>query len=232
MCGCTSVSSLPFLAAESAPQALVIGASAGGIEALLTLLPALPSSLPAVVLLVLHRRRDVGLPDLAALLGHHCALPVREALDHEPLQPGQVLLAPADHHLLVDPGPVVALSLDPPLHHCRPAIDLTLDSASRCWRQQLLALVLTGANHDGAAGALAVRQRGGRVWVEDPATARASTMPAAALAAAGADRVLSLAGLAEALSTLGQAQPLSPDPSDPPAPGAGPQPPREPRRLR
>lgn len=209
MCGCTSVSERGHRLAGW-PQAVVLGASAGGIEALLLLLPALPAQLRAVVLVVLHRRHERGLPALAGLLQRGCALPVREALDRQPLHPGQVLLAPADHHLLVDPGPVVALSLEPPVHHCRPALDLTLDSAARCWCAGLLAVVLTGANEDGAAGARAVRARGGRLWVQDPAQARAPLMPAAALAAAGADQVLPLAGLAEALRGLVWAGPTPP----------------------
>lgn len=180
--------------ARGAPAAVVVGASAGGIEALLGLLGALPADFPAPLLLVLHRRPQPAAadPTLAGVLGRGCALPVCEALDGQPLRPGEVIVAPADYHLLVDPGPVVALSRDPPEHHCRPAIDPLFDSAAALFGPRLLALVLTGANDDGARGAAAVRRAGGCLWVQAPDTASVATMPAAAIARAGADAILDL----------------------------------------
>jgi two-component system chemotaxis response regulator CheB len=176
------------------PGAVVMGASAGGVEALLGLLAALPLGFAAPVLVVLHRRADPGqaVPSLASVLGRRCPLPVSEALDRQPLRPGEVIVAPADYHLLVDPGPVAALSRDTPVHHCRPAIDPLFESAAYLFGPALLALVLTGANDDGAEGAAAVRRAGGWLWVQTPATARVPTMPAAALAHAGADELLNL----------------------------------------
>lgn len=183
------------------PQAVVVGASAGGVEALLLLLGRLPPAFPAALLVVLHRRANPGqaLPSLASVLGRPCALPVCEALDRQPVRPGEVLVAPADYHLLVDPGPVAALSRDAPEHHCRPAIDPLFESAAVQFGPALLALVLTGANDDGARGAAAVRRAGGRLWVQAPATARVPTMPAAAIALAGADHILSLEAMARRL---------------------------------
>lgn len=183
------------------PLAVAIGTSAGGVEALLLLLGALPEGFATAVLVVLHRRAQAGQPTpaLAEVLGQRCALPVCEALDRQPLHPGQVVVAPADYHLLVDPGPVASLSRDAPLHHCRPAIDPLFESAAFVYGPALLALVLTGANDDGARGALAVRQAGGRLWVQDPEDAHVPTMPAAALARAGADEILSLDAMARRL---------------------------------
>lgn len=183
------------------PAAVVIGASAGGVEALLGLLAALPVDFPAPLLVVLHRRAEAAhaVPALAGVLARRCALPVGEALDRQPLRPGEVVVAPADHHLLVDPGPVVALSRDAPEHHCRPAIDPLLESAAALFGPQLLAAVLTGANDDGARGAAAVRRAGGCLWVQTPATARVATMPAAAIARAGADAILDLDTMARRL---------------------------------
>lgn len=186
-------------------DAVVLGASAGGVDALLTLLSALPA-LPApsratpardpVWLLVLHRgSRLRHEPSLAALLGRACRRPVAEAEDRQPLQPGQVLLAPADYHLLVDaatPRPVAALSVDEPVLWSRPAIDALFESAAPVFGPRLLAIVLTGASADGSAGARAVRAAGGEVWVQDPAQAAVPTMPQAVLDHAGADRVLTL----------------------------------------
>jgi two-component system, chemotaxis family, protein-glutamate methylesterase/glutaminase len=180
-------------------DAVVIGASAGGLQALMTLLPALPPDGPPV-LIVLHRgpQPEDG-PSMADLLSRHCRCPVTDALDGQPLQSGLVLLAPADYHLLVDPGPVAALSVDAPVLWSRPAIDPLFDSASAVFGARLLALVLTGASADGSAGASVVRTRGGQLWVQDPQDAHSDTMPRAALARAGADGMMSLNEMVVAL---------------------------------
>lgn len=181
---------------DRAVDAVVLGASAGGVDALLALLPAWPADAPPL-LVVLHRPRGAGA--LAELLGRDCPARVEEAWHGQPLVRGQVLLGPPDYHLLVDPGPVAALSVDEPVLWSRPAIDPLFESAAEVFGRRLLAVVLTGASADGSAGAAAVRRRGGEVWVQDPEQAAAPTMPAAALALAGADRVLGLPALTQAL---------------------------------
>jgi two-component system, chemotaxis family, protein-glutamate methylesterase/glutaminase len=184
-------------------DAVVIGASAGGLQALMTLLPALPPDGPPV-LIVLHRgpQHENG-PSMADLLSRHCRCPVTDALDRQPLQSGLVLLAPADYHLLVDPGPVAALSIDAPVLWSRPAIDPLFDSAAAVFGSRLLALVLTGASADGSAGARMVRAAGGRLWVQDPHEAHSDTMPRAAVERAGADAVMNVNDMAVALSNSG-----------------------------
>lgn len=175
-------------------DAVVIGASAGGVEALLGLLPALPAGLAAAVVVVLHRPADSpGL--LAPLLQARCQLPVDDALDKQALQPGRIVLAPANYHLLVEPGPTLALSIDAPELYSRPAINPLFESAAAVFGKRLLALLLTGANADGSQGVAAVRHAGGEVWIQDPSDAHVATMPAAALEHAGADRVLTLAAM-------------------------------------
>jgi two-component system chemotaxis response regulator CheB len=172
-------------------DAVVIGASAGGVQALQVLLRALPASFAPALLVVLHLSpgRDSR---LAALLGADCALPVAEALDKQPLRAGTVTLAPPDYHLLVEPDRSLALSVDEPVLFSRPAIDPLFDSAAAAFGPRLLAVLLTGASNDGSAGLAAVRARGGQAWVQEPASASVATMPAAALAHAGADAVLTL----------------------------------------
>lgn len=194
-------------------DAVVIGASAGGLEALMTLLAGLPANFPAAVLIVLHRP-PVPVPGSspATILARRCALPVDEAWDHQPIEPGRVLVAPADYHLLVDPGPVTALSCDEPVLWSRPAIDPLFESASHVWHERVLAIVLTGASADGTAGATRVRAAGGELWVQDPAEAVASTMPSSALRTAGADRVLRLQQMSE---TLGAGLAAARAPGDP-----------------
>ena len=188
-------------AGSSAPAAVAIGASAGGIEALLTLLPALPARLACPVLIVVHLPPDPP-SRLAELLARHCARPVREAADKERLESGTVYVAAPGYHLQVEPGGWLSLSTDPPVHHCRPAIDVLFESAAHAFGPRLLGIVLTGANADGAAGLRAVRDAGGAAWVQAPHDARHAAMPAAALAEAGADRVLTLAQLARACAEL------------------------------
>ncbi|WP_119154733.1 chemotaxis protein CheB [Caldimonas tepidiphila] len=172
-------------------DAIVIGASAGGVEALQRLLGSLPAGLAPAVLVVLHLPRETS-GSLPQVLGRRCALPVLEALDKQPLAGGSVVLAPAGYHLLVERERTLALSVDPPVLHSRPAIDPLFESAALVYGARLLALLLTGASRDGSEGLAAVRRHGGTAWVQDPATAVASTMPASALAHAGADAVLSL----------------------------------------
>lgn len=179
-------------------DAVVIGASAGGVDALLELLPAWPADGP-VTLVALHRLAGAGTAALAGLLGRDCAATVDDAWDRQPLQRGTIVLAPPDYHLMVDPGPVAALSVDEPVLWSRPAIDPLFESAAQVFGRRLLAIVLTGASADGSAGAAAVRRAGGELWVQDPAEAAAAAMPAAALAQAGADRVLRLAEMARCL---------------------------------
>jgi len=186
---------------QHSPAAIAIGASAGGFEALARLLAALPPHCTAAVVVVLHRPADKG-ELLAPLLARRCVLPVKEAEDKEPVAGGTVYLAPPDYHLLVEPGPTLALSRAEPLNFSRPAIDLLFESAALAWRRHLLGIVLTGANHDGAAGLQQIRSCGGSAWVQDPDDAAVRFMPDAALAQAGADAVLTLAAMCARLPTL------------------------------
>jgi two-component system chemotaxis response regulator CheB len=172
-------------------DAVVVGASAGGVTALRTLLRALPAGFRPPLLVVLHLPRDR--PSLIVdVLGEHCALPVREACDKQRIEPGTVTFAPPDYHMLVEDETSVALSLDDPVLFSRPAIDPLFSTAAAVFSQRLLAIVLTGASSDGSHGLAAVRRAGGVAWVQCPDDADASLMPASALAHAGADAVLTL----------------------------------------
>lgn len=188
---------------EERVMAIAIGASAGGVDALLQLLPHLHARSPLVMVVVHRGARQPGVLSLAMLLGRVCPLQVDEAWSGQPLRPGRVVLAPADYHLLVDEGPVAALSVDEPVMWSRPAIDPLLESAARVFGPRLLAVVLTGASADGARGAEQVRRAGGLVWVQDPDDAASPTMPRAVLDLGGADRVLTIEAMGKALSNLG-----------------------------
>lgn len=185
-------------------DAVVIGASAGGVEALSVLLPALHPGTAAAVFIVVHlpRDRDSLLPDI---FSRKCALRVREAEDKEPVAPGTVYFAPNNYHLLVDQGPQLALSVDELVHHSRPSIDVLFESAAEVYRRRLLGIVLTGANEDGAQGLAAVHEAGGTTIVQDPDSAQAPQMVLSAIKRRRPDHVLTLQGIALALRTLGPA---------------------------
>ena len=183
-------------------DAVAIGASAGGVEVLSVLLSALPASCRASFFIVVHIPRER--PSLLAdVFGAKCALPVREAEDKEPVQPGTVYFAPPDYHLLLDRGPVLALSSDEPVHFSRPSIDVLFDSAADIYGERLLGLILTGANQDGAEGLAAVGRAGGRTVVQEPSSAAVPFLPEAALQEGPVEFVLSLAQLQEVFATWG-----------------------------
>jgi two-component system chemotaxis response regulator CheB len=182
-------------------DAIVIGTSAGGVEALSTVLPALRVGVGAPVFVVLHLPREK--PSLLVdIFTPKCALPVREAEDKEPVEPGTVYFAPPDYHLLIDDGPALALSSDEAVHFSRPSIDVLFESAAEVYGARLLGIILTGASEDGAAGLDAVRRAGGCTVVQQPETAQVALMTEAALKLGPADFVLPLERIAELLRTL------------------------------
>ena len=184
-------------------RAVVIGASAGAVQALSLILPRLPGDYPLPVLVVVHVPADPS--GLVALFGAKCALPVREPEDKEPIAGGTVYLAPAGYHMLVEADRSIALSVDEPVLYSRPSIDILFQSAADAFGEGLVGVVLTGANADGAEGAAAIAAAGGLVVVEDPAFAFAAAMPAAALARCAEARALPLDAIADYLVRLGEA---------------------------
>lgn len=178
-----------------------MAASSGGISALRRILGALGADLPVPVLVVQHSASDDG-GALCEVLAAGCALPVVEGEPRQPVIAGCVYLAPPGYHLLVESGPRLALSVDDKVCHVRPSADVLFASAADVWHSALIGVVLTGANHDGAAGLLAIRSRKGLCVVQDPADAEMSTMPRAALEMAGADHLLPLDQIGPLLDTL------------------------------
>jgi two-component system chemotaxis response regulator CheB len=182
-------------------DAVVIGASAGGVDALCELLPSLPARLRVPVLIVLHLPRER--PSLlASIFGNRCRRPVREPSDKDPVEPGVVYIAPPDYHMLVDEGPQVSLSADDLVNFSRPSIDVLFESAADFYGERLLGIILTGANEDGANGLAAVHQAGGLTVVQQPEGALAPFMLVSALKRVPADEVLSLADIGSLLRAL------------------------------
>ena len=194
-------------------DAVVIGASAGGIDVLSSLLPALPQGLRAPVFVVLHQppdRRSV----LTEIFRRKCALPVHEAEDKEPVAPGTVYFAPPNYHLLIEHGPSLALSIDDLVQFSRPSIDVLFQSAAEVYGRRLLGIVLTVWNEDGAGGLLAIHHAHGVTMVQDPATAEAPVMPQAARRLCQPDFVLAPRAMADLLRGL--VPPVSDTPAAPP----------------
>jgi two-component system, chemotaxis family, protein-glutamate methylesterase/glutaminase len=188
---------------------VVVGASAGGVEALAELAASLPNDLPAAVFVVLHLPAT-GTSAMPEILHRHGPLPAAAVKDGEPIQPGRIYVAPPDHHVLLRTGHV-HLSRGPREHGHRPAIDPLFRSAAREYSTRVIGLVLSGALDDGTAGLLAIKSRGGIAVVQDPADALYPGMPSNALEHVPVDHVLPAASVGELLARL------IADPAEPPS---------------
>jgi two-component system chemotaxis response regulator CheB len=164
-----------------AGRIVVVGVSKGGLRALEVLLGALPADFPWPVVICQHRAPDRSAP-LEELLRRYTRLKVVEAEDKMEIAPGRVYLAPPDYHLLVERDGCLSLSVEAPISWARPSVDVLFESAADAFGAAVIAVILTGANNDGAAGAAAVKARGGMVIVQNPETAESPAMPQAAIA--------------------------------------------------
>lgn len=179
----------------------VVGASAGGIDALMRLFHELPQPwrLPLVVVLHLPEGRD---SQLAPIFARRLRMPVREAQDKAPVAAGTLHFAPPGYHLFIERERVFSLSCEPPVLFSRPSIDLLMASAADAYGERLAGFVLTGANEDGARGLSAIAAAGGLTAVQHPGDAAMPHMPEAAIAAHAPDHVLPLPQLRQLLMQL------------------------------
>ena len=182
-------------------KAVAIGASAGGIDALFTLLDGLQPPVAAPIVVVLHLPENHE-SQLVPVFQARVGLPVREAEPHAPVEGGTLYFAPPGYHLLLEADHTFSLSCDPPVLFSRPSIDLMLESSADAYGEGLAGMVLTGASEDGARGLARVRALGGLTAVQEPSEAAHAAMPAAAAALARPDFVLPLAGLRRLLHTV------------------------------
>ena len=172
-------------------ELIAIGGSWGGMRALAIVLEALPAGFGLPLVVAQHRPVTTGDEMLEHVLARTTELEVVTATDKEPLEPGRVYVAPADYHLLVERGHV-ALSTDAPVEFSRPSIDVLFESAAEVYGPQVVGVLLTGANHDGAAGLGRIAAAGGFTVAQDPETAERSEMPRAAVERGAVRRVLPL----------------------------------------
>ncbi|WP_245932425.1 chemotaxis protein CheB [Isoalcanivorax indicus] len=182
-------------------QAVVMGASWGGLDAYTRILGKLPANLPVPVLLVQHQHPSGG-DKLPWILDTRTALRVVAPTDKTPLEPGSVYVAPPGYHMLVDVDHTVCFSLAAPVNYSRPSIDELFFSAGHVFGSNVLGIILTGANDDGAAGITYIKQRGGITMAQSPVTAEARVMPEAAIATGCVDEIHDLDDMGDMISAL------------------------------
>lgn len=185
-------------------QAVVMGGSAGALDALSVILSRLPEEFSLPILIVVHVPSDKK-SMLPEVLQSKCDLPLREAEDKEPLLPGRIYLAPPDYHLLVENDRHLALSYDQPLWFSRPSIDVLFESAADVFGGTLIGVLLSGANEDGAQGLRMIEAEGGVALVQSPAEAGAREMPLAAIRACREPRILQAVEIAKFLTAAAEA---------------------------
>lgn len=196
------MTALPLHECLSELRAVVIGASTGAVAALSHLLPPLAADFPLAILVTVHVPADKP-NSIPALLQAKCRIAIKEAEDKEPVVPGTVYFAPPDYHLLVEQDRSLSLSSEEPANFSRPSVDVLFESAADAYGKDLLAIILSGANQDGARGARAVGEAGGVVVVQNPDSAEARMMPESALTACPEARVMNLSTLAKLLCAYG-----------------------------
>lgn len=187
---------------QSLPTRLiVIGASAGALEALSDILPHLPQSFPLPVVIVVHLPPDKE-SMLSEVFDKKCRLTVKEAEDKEFLSPGTIYFAPPDYHVLLERDGSLSLSSEEPVLFSRPSVDVLFETAADAYGDGLVGVILTGANEDGAAGLRKIVDCGGRALILQPDKAFARAMPDAAIRLCPEGEVLNAGDLRERILSL------------------------------
>ena len=171
-------------------EAIVIGVSSGGLNALKIIFSALPSGFAIPIIVVQHigpRSENSWIK----LLNDSCIIPIKEADEKEKVATG-IYVAPANYHLLIEKDRTFSLTVDERVNFARPSIDVLFESAAETYKEKLIGIILTGANNDGTKGVKRIKECGGLVIVQNPATAESSYMPASAIAAVQPDHIMEL----------------------------------------
>lgn len=183
--------------------AVVIGASSGGLSAISTILKALPRDFPLPIIIAQHLHPDQS-EEFILPIDSACLLTVKIADEKEMIKAGYVYFAPPDYHLLLEKDWTFSLTVDPRVRFARPSIDVLFESAADVFASGLIGVILTGANDDGAAGMLRIKQNNGLVIVQDPATAEVGYMPRAVLSLVNNGVILPLGDIGPYLCRLAQ----------------------------
>jgi len=179
---------------------LIIGGSAGSLDVLMHLLPALRTDLKLAVIIILHRKP--GESFLTNLLDDKLKWPVKEAEEKEPIESGTIYIAPADYHLLIEKGRTFSLDYSEKVHFSRPSIDVSFESAAEVYGNSVVAILLSGANADGAEGLLKIKNSGGLTIAQSPGEATVSYMPQQAIDLFSVDYIADTAQMIQIINQL------------------------------
>jgi two-component system chemotaxis response regulator CheB len=182
-------------------KAVVIGTSAGGLNALDKIFSGLDKNFNLPVMLVQHKHVESD-DYLAKYLNKLSHLNFKEAEEKEPIKEGNVYIAPADYHLLVEEDFTLSLNVDEKVHFCRPAIDILFETAAEAYGKHLIGIILTGANEDGAQGMLAIKNAGGLTIAQNPESAEVDFMPRSAINKVNIDYIVDLETIARILNRI------------------------------
>jgi two-component system, chemotaxis family, protein-glutamate methylesterase/glutaminase len=182
------------------PSIVVMGTSLGGLHALQQVFQLLPEDFSLPIAVVQHRHKSSN-ERLPQVLQQWTKLKVVDAEDKQMIKGGHIYLAPADYHLLVE-GRTFSLSADEPVKYSRPSVDVLFESAAESCGDSVIAVVMTGANEDGAAGARRIAENGGMVFVQDPSTAESPVMPAAVVREVKGAKIVKVEEIAEHLEKI------------------------------
>lgn len=179
-------------------EAIVIGVSSGGMNALKVMFSLLPKDFNTPVIIVQHIGAHSD-SHWIKLLNDKSNLPIKEADEKEKIENGKVYIAPPNYHLLIEKDKTFSLTVGERVNYSRPSIDVLFESAAEAYADKLIGIILTGSNNDGTKGIKRIKECGGLAIAQDPETAESSYMPASAIADVQVDYVLPLDGIADLL---------------------------------
>ena len=186
-------------------EAIVIGVSSGGMNAMKVMFSLLPKEFNIPIIIVQHispNSENLWIN----LLNDKSNLEIKEADEKEKIENGKVYIAPPNYHLLIERDKTFSLSVDERVNFARPSINVLFESAAEAYKNKLIGVILTGSNNDGTNGLKLIKEYGGLTIVQDPSTAESGFMPASAIAAMQVDYILSLKGIIDLLIKLTQLQ--------------------------
>lgn len=182
-------------------EAVVVGVSAGGLAALVEVLPKFDINMMLPVMIVQHQSNDSD-DFLVRYFDQLCRQSVREVEDKMPVESGTIYFAPANYHLLVEPDRTLSLSTEARVNYSRPSIDVLFESAADAYMDRLVGIILTGANPDGTNGAARIKELGGLIIAQDPETAEAKAMPMSVIKHVQVDHILPLNRIGDFVNRL------------------------------
>jgi len=182
-------------------EAIVIGVSSGGMNALKFIFATLPAgfSIPIIIVQHVSPRSD---NEWIKVLNENSNLTIKEADEKEKIEQGNIYIAPANYHLLIEEDKTFSLTIDERVNYARPSIDVLFETAAEAYKNKLIGMVLTGSNNDGTSGIKRIKECGGLAIIQDPVTAESSYMPASAIAAIDPDYILSLEEIIELIKKI------------------------------